>query len=122
MERARAERELLGLLGERLDDVRVAVALVDGAVGAEAVDVLVALRSRVEESQLRTLARELRGRVDRTDLGVPHERTLGALKDDGERVVAVAQGGCEVSTRKQKPRRCLGGVRLAHLISVEERG
>lgn len=43
VEGARAESELLGLLGEGLDDVRVAVALVDGAVGAQAVEVLVAL-------------------------------------------------------------------------------
>lgn len=34
MESARAERQLVGLLGQRLDDVRVAVALVDGAAGA----------------------------------------------------------------------------------------
>lgn len=33
VERARAERQLAGLLGQRLDDVRVAVALVDGAAG-----------------------------------------------------------------------------------------
>ncbi len=33
VERARAERKFVGLLGQRLDDVRVAVALVDGAAG-----------------------------------------------------------------------------------------
>jgi hypothetical protein len=44
VEGARAQRQPAGLLGQGLDQLRVAVALVDGAVGREEVEVVLALR------------------------------------------------------------------------------
>lgn len=64
VEGARAECQTGGLLGQGLDQLRVAVALVDGAVGREEVEVVLAL-------------------------GVPDVDALGARKDDGEGVVVV---------------------------------
>lgn len=61
---ARAEGQAASLLGEGLDELRVAVALVDGAVGGQEVEVLAAL-------------------------GVPDVDALGAGEDDGQRVVVV---------------------------------
>jgi len=64
VEGARAQRQPAGLFGEGLDQLRVAVALVDGAVGREEVEVVLVLR-------------------------VPDVDPLGARKHDGERVVVV---------------------------------
>lgn len=64
VESARAEGEAAGLLSQGLDKLRVAVTLVDGAVGGEEVEVLVSL-------------------------GVPDVHALSLGKDNGERVVVV---------------------------------
>lgn len=64
VESARAESETAGLLGDNLDELRVAMALVDGAVGGEEVEVVAAL-------------------------GIPDVDALGTGKNDGQRVVVV---------------------------------
>ena len=64
VERARAEGQSARLLGERLDELRVAMPLVDGAVGGEEVEVVTVLR-------------------------IPDADTLGAGEDDGQGVVVV---------------------------------
>lgn len=65
VESARAQGEAASLLGESLDELGVAVTLVDGTVGREEVEVLAALR-------------------------VPDIDTLGAGKDNGKRMVVVS--------------------------------
>lgn len=65
VEGAGAEGQTAGLLGEGLDELGVAVALVDGAVGGQEVEVL-------------------------ATLGIPHVDALSAREDDGERVVVVS--------------------------------
>ena len=64
VERSGGQSQSLRLLGQGLDDVRMAVTLVDGGVGTEEVQVLLTL-------------------------WVPHVRTLGLVKDHGQRVVVV---------------------------------
>lgn len=64
VEGAGAEGEPAGLLGEGLDELGVAVALVDSTVGGEEIDVVLAL-------------------------GVPDVDARGLGEDDGERVVVV---------------------------------
>lgn len=58
VESARAERQPASLLGQGLDQLGVAVTLVDGAVGGKEVEVVLAL-------------------------GIPHVHSLGAGEDDG---------------------------------------
>ena len=64
VKRARAQRQPRRLLRESLDQLRVAVALVDGAVGRQEVQVVLALR-------------------------VPYRSARGSGEDDGQRVVVV---------------------------------
>ncbi len=64
VEGARAEGQAAGLFGEGAHQLRVAVTLVDGAVGGQEVEVVLAL-------------------------GVPDVDALGAGEDDGQRVVVV---------------------------------
>lgn len=64
VESSRAQGQAAGLLRQSLDELGVAVALVDGAVGGKEVEVLVAL-------------------------GVPDVDALGAGENDGQRVVVV---------------------------------
>ena len=66
VEGARTEGDAASLLGKGLDQLWVTVALVDGTVGREEIEVVLAL-------------------------GIPHVYTLGPSEDDGQRVVVV---GC----------------------------
>lgn len=84
VEGSRAQRQTGGLVDESLDKLGVAVALVDGAVGGQEVEVLLAL-------------------------GIPDVDALGLGEDYGQRVVVVGSelvlggdgsiGGCGVEAR-----------------------
>lgn len=81
MERPRTEGELLSLFGEGGDDARVAVTLVDGRVGREAVDVLVALKKRTAEAES---AKSSRTRLRRASEDARWRKVRESMKEDDE--------------------------------------
>lgn len=108
VEGARAEGELASLLRQRLDDVRVAVALVDGAEGRVAVRFGFGLEPRGTDRARTSRPTSSRGTrcpaekaavsslrttflVRSTYFRVPDLGSESALKDNGQRVVAVEQ-------------------------------